>query len=89
MDDRRFAELDANFRMTQTLPNSKVPVLILKHAAHVYTPSIYKMFKAEYINGLGWQVEETSDVGTMMRYCVFNAKGRRHIVTYLTRQMTP
>ncbi|KAJ8617285.1 hypothetical protein MRB53_013471 [Persea americana] len=82
LEDRRFAELQANFKMTQTLPTIKVQVPILMHAATVYTPSVYKMFEKEYLNGLSWQVEEQGDVGTTKNYCVFNEKPHRHFVVY-------
>eukprot|EP00268_Persea_americana_P048001 TRINITY_DN5037_c1_g1_i3.p1 TRINITY_DN5037_c1_g1~~TRINITY_DN5037_c1_g1_i3.p1 ORF type:complete len:852 (-),score=138.98 TRINITY_DN5037_c1_g1_i3:305-2860(-) len=82
LDDRRNAESEANFSMAQSSPHTKLPVSILKHAADVYTLKIFKMFETEYANGLDWQVEETSDVGTMKKYFVFNQKGRKHIVTF-------
>ena len=44
VEDRRFVELEANFRMTQTLPNINVQVPILTHGTSVYTPSVYRMF---------------------------------------------
>ena len=61
--------------MTQTLRNIKVQVPILKDAASIYTPSVYKMFEKKYLNGLRWEVEEQSNVKTVKNYCVFNGKG--------------
>lgn len=71
----RFKKLRANFRMTQTLPKNHVEVPISKHAAHVYTPSIYKMFETEYLDGLSWQIKEMNVFRTVRRYCVYNEKG--------------
>ena len=63
LDERRYAELEANFRMTQTLPTLIVDFPILKYTVQVYTPTIYKMLEAKYLNGLSWQVQESSNVG--------------------------
>ena len=43
-DDRRFEELRADFKATQSKPSLEYLVEILKHATSVYTPAVFKLF---------------------------------------------
>ena len=47
VDNRRFEELRADFKATQSRPSLKYPIEILKHAACVYTPAVFKLFNYE------------------------------------------
>ena len=44
VDDRRFEELRADFKATQSKPSLEYPVEILKHTTSVYTPAVFKLF---------------------------------------------
>lgn len=44
VDDRRYEELKADFKATQSRPSLAHPVEILKHAASVYASAIFKLF---------------------------------------------
>ncbi|KAF7129300.1 hypothetical protein RHSIM_Rhsim10G0077500 [Rhododendron simsii] len=47
VDDRRYKELKANFRATQSTPSLSFPVEMLKHAASMYTPDVFVLFQRE------------------------------------------
>ncbi|XP_058076319.1 protein FAR1-RELATED SEQUENCE 5-like [Magnolia sinica] len=82
VDDRRNAELEANFKMTQSSPIVTFPVSILKHAASVYTPTIFKLFQAEFGDSLDQIVEQVDESGTVRKYQVLNRRNQSlHIVT--------
>ncbi|XP_026656773.1 protein FAR-RED IMPAIRED RESPONSE 1-like [Phoenix dactylifera] len=59
VDDRRFEELRADFKATQSRPTLEYPVEILKHAASVYTPAVFKLFSHEL--WLTWDCELHKD----------------------------
>ncbi|XP_058075804.1 protein FAR1-RELATED SEQUENCE 5-like [Magnolia sinica] len=61
VDDRRNAELEANFKMAQSSPIVTFLVSILKHAASVYTPTIFKLFQAEFGDSLDQIVEQVDE----------------------------
>ncbi|XP_058095713.1 protein FAR1-RELATED SEQUENCE 5-like [Magnolia sinica] len=74
VDDRRNAELEANFKMTQSSPIVLLPVRILEHAASVYTSTIFKLFQAEYINSLDQTVKKLYEFGKIIKYQVLDRK---------------
>ncbi|KAM1189748.1 hypothetical protein ACFX2J_025390 [Malus domestica] len=47
VDDRRYQELRAEFKASQSSPTLSFPVEILKHAAGIYTPAMLKWFQNE------------------------------------------
>ena len=47
VDDRCFEELRADFKATQSRPSLEYQVEILKDAACVYTPVVFKLFNRE------------------------------------------
>ncbi|RWR82329.1 protein FAR1-RELATED SEQUENCE 5-like protein [Cinnamomum micranthum f. kanehirae] len=81
VDERRYAELKANFKMTQSLPKVILPVDILTHASSVYTPKIFEMFQTEYVSSLNHIVKGCSEVGSVKNYEVADGKGRCYSVT--------
>ncbi|KAJ8646042.1 hypothetical protein MRB53_007790 [Persea americana] len=81
VDEKHYAELKANFKMTQSSPKVIVPVDILTHASSVYTPKMFEMFQTEYVNGLNCIVKGCTEVRAVKKYEVFDGKGRCHVVT--------
>ncbi|XP_058085585.1 protein FAR1-RELATED SEQUENCE 5-like [Magnolia sinica] len=82
VDDRRNAELEANFKMIQSSPTVMFPINILEHAVSVYTTTIFKLFQSEYTNSLGQTVEKLEQSGMVIKYQVRESKKHRfHIVT--------
>ncbi|XXG49786.1 hypothetical protein AAC387_Pa02g3862 [Persea americana] len=81
VDEKHYAELKANFKMTQSSPKVIVPVDILTHASSVYTAKMFEMFQTEYVNGLNCIVKGCTEVGAVKKYEVFDGKGRCHVVT--------
>ena len=47
LESRRYEELQADFRATQTKMKLSFEVEILKHAASLYTPSVTNMFQTQ------------------------------------------
>ncbi|KAJ8766697.1 hypothetical protein K2173_004521 [Erythroxylum novogranatense] len=48
LDDRRYEELKADFRSNVSIPTLSAPAKILKHAATVYTPEVFKWFQDQW-----------------------------------------
>ncbi|KAI8525046.1 hypothetical protein RHMOL_Rhmol13G0197500 [Rhododendron molle] len=83
IDDRRYEELKANFRATQSTPCLSFPVLILQHAADVFTPEVFKLLNAELCKAWDCNMNQCSEDGTVTTYKVTpQGKSRHHIVTY-------
>lgn len=80
LEGKRRQELEANFRMTQSQPYVP-PVSIIKHAARVYTSSVFYMFMAEYVVGLECLIKNEEVNGQVRVLTVED--GRRH--EYLVR----
>ncbi|KAK8575688.1 hypothetical protein V6N12_063355 [Hibiscus sabdariffa] len=55
LDDRRYEELKANYKDNQSKPSLPYPVEVLKHAADVYTLTVFKDFSKEI--WLTWDCE--------------------------------
>ncbi|KAI8574012.1 hypothetical protein RHMOL_Rhmol01G0320800 [Rhododendron molle] len=83
IDDRRYEELKADFRATQSTPCLSFPVLILQHAADVFTPEVFKLLNAELCKAWDCNMNQCSEDGTVTTYKVTpQGKSRHHIVTY-------
>ncbi|XP_065876597.1 protein FAR1-RELATED SEQUENCE 5-like [Euphorbia lathyris] len=83
VDDRRYKELIADFRASHTIPTLSFPVKILKDAAKVYTPALFKWFEVELCKAHDCTFKLFNDIGTMRIYEV-TAHGKcfHHIVTF-------
>ncbi|KAI8573351.1 hypothetical protein RHMOL_Rhmol01G0270300 [Rhododendron molle] len=83
IDDRRYEELKADFRATQSTPCLSFPVLILQHAADVFTPEVFKLLNAELCKAWDCNMNQCSEDGIVTTYKVTpQGKSRHHIVTY-------
>ena len=81
VDDRHFEELRADFKATQSTPSLEYPVEILKHAASVYTPAIFKLFNRELWLTWDCELHKEGEVGSVVKYKVISPrKSRQHIV---------
>ena len=83
VDDRYFEELRADFKATQSKPSLEYPVEILKHAASVYTPAIFKLFNRELWLTWDCEMHKEGEVGFVVKYKVISPrKSRQHIVQF-------
>ncbi|KAF7148989.1 hypothetical protein RHSIM_Rhsim03G0106600 [Rhododendron simsii] len=83
IDDRRYEELKADFRSTQSTPCLSFPVLILQHAADVFTPEVFKLLNTELCKAWDCDVDQYSEDGIVTTYQITpHGKSRHHIVTY-------
>ncbi|KAL4332079.1 hypothetical protein GQ457_15G027670 [Hibiscus cannabinus] len=81
--DRRYEELKADFKNNQSKPSLPYPVEVLKHAADVYTLTVFKDFSKEI--WLTWDCEMhiIESIGTITSYKVISSgKNRHHFVTF-------
>ncbi|PRQ24833.1 putative transcription factor FAR family [Rosa chinensis] len=83
LDDRRYNESVANFKSSQTTPALSFPVKILRNAAKVYTPAVFKWFQVELCKAHDCTLKLFGEIGTMRIYEV-TAHGKRfhHTVTF-------
>ncbi|KAL6570653.1 hypothetical protein OROGR_000203 [Orobanche gracilis] len=83
IDDRRYNELRADLMANVSTPVLASPVSILKHAASVYTPAVFKSFQIEWnkSHDPGFDINVESD--TITRYDIKPVKKNYfHSVTY-------
>ncbi|KAH7855464.1 hypothetical protein Vadar_025128 [Vaccinium darrowii] len=83
IDGRRYEELKADFKATQSIPSLSFPVQILWHAASVYTPKVFELFRAELCKAWDCNMDEWTEDGTVTTYKITPyRKSHHHIVTY-------
>ncbi|KAM6547360.1 hypothetical protein CsatB_019036 [Cannabis sativa] len=83
VEDRRYDELKADFKATQTSLSLSLPVEILKHASIIYTPAVFRMFEKELCNAYDCAINIQGEVGTVAKYTVIpHGKIFEHTVTY-------
>lgn len=68
VDDCRYEELKANFKAMQTTLKLVLPIEILKYAASIYTPVIFKMFPSEVCKAYDCDMHIFCDVGLITEY---------------------
>ena len=80
VDDRRFEEFRANFKATQSRLSLEYAIEILKHAASVYTPTVFKLFNRGLWLTWDCELHKDGEVGTMVKYKVISpCKSCQHI----------
>ena len=83
VDNRRFEELRADFKATQSRPSLKYPIEILKHATSVYTPIVFKLFNRGLWLTWDCNLHKDGEVGFVVKYkVIFPCKSRQHIVQF-------
>ncbi|OMO80390.1 Zinc finger, PMZ-type [Corchorus olitorius] len=83
LEDRRYKELQADFKDNQSKPSLPFPVEILKHAAKIYTLEVFKIFSDQL--WLTWDCElyTIEATGSTTSYKVVPpGKPRHHVVTF-------
>ncbi|XP_027158096.1 protein FAR1-RELATED SEQUENCE 5-like [Coffea eugenioides] len=83
VDDRRYKELKADFRVYTSTPVLPFDVDVLKQAASVYTPEVFKWFETEWGKSHNCGIITYSEVGTLTEYKI-TPKGRKnyHMVRF-------
>jgi zinc finger SWIM domain-containing protein 3 len=52
VEDKRNEEVKHDFKATQSTPNLKSDLRILRHASKIYTPAVYKVFEEQVLQTL-------------------------------------
>ncbi|XP_062119529.1 protein FAR1-RELATED SEQUENCE 9-like [Humulus lupulus] len=83
IDDRRYEELKADFRVSQRNLAPSLPIEILNHAAYVYTPAVLRMFEVEFSKAYNCAMEFCTELGAVTEYKLTpNGKYFHHTVKY-------
>ncbi|KAL6289829.1 hypothetical protein ACE6H2_007339 [Prunus campanulata] len=83
VEDRRYEELKAEFKASQSSPTLSFPVEILKHAANVYTPKVFKLFQDELCKAYDCALHFNGEMGTISKYEVIPyGKNWHHTITF-------
>ncbi|CAN1849458.1 Protein FAR1-RELATED SEQUENCE 5 [Linum perenne] len=79
VEDRRYKELLAEFKMRDTSPMLKVNVEMLRDASVIYTPQVFQMFQEEYIKALDCSMDKTNKTEDQTEYKVkYSSKVTEH-----------
>ncbi|XP_062093424.1 protein FAR1-RELATED SEQUENCE 5-like [Humulus lupulus] len=70
VEDRRYDELKADFKATQTSLSLSLPIEILKQTSIVYTPVVFRMFEKEFCKAYECAMNNKSENGTVSEYTV-------------------
>lgn len=83
VQDRRYEELKADFTSSQNTPKLKFNLGILKHAARMYTPAIFKMFQDVVLQTWNCDMHFFGETGSISTYKLkTNGKIQEHTVVY-------
>ncbi|KAH7851813.1 hypothetical protein Vadar_016811 [Vaccinium darrowii] len=83
IDNRRYEELNADFRANQSTSYLSFPVQILKHAATIYTPDVFLLFQRELSKAHDCCLKQCGENGTITTYEITPfRKHYHHVVTY-------
>lgn len=81
LEDRRYEELIADFKMMQTSPILVTNAEMLQHAVDIYTPEVFKLFQKEYIGILNCYIYEVAKFGMTYEYKVtYSGRSQEHFV---------
>ncbi|XP_058078587.1 protein FAR1-RELATED SEQUENCE 5-like [Magnolia sinica] len=87
--DRRYRELEADFKMRQSTPILYVDVEMLMEAAKAYTPEVFKMFQNEYKKFLSHTIHKSGEFDTVLEFqVVCNDKVGGRLVKFDTSNNT-
>ncbi|CAL9124030.1 unnamed protein product [Musa textilis] len=67
VDDHRYAELQADFHASQSVPRIP-PSKMLRQAASLYTPAVFQMFHKEFEVFMDCMLFSSGEVGTISEY---------------------
>ncbi|XP_060667884.1 protein FAR1-RELATED SEQUENCE 5-like [Ziziphus jujuba] len=83
IEDHRYEELKADFKVTQSTPSLSFPVEILKDAASIYTPTVFKVFQDELCKAYDCAMQIFDHIGIVTEYKLTNHKKQfQHNVRY-------
>ncbi|CAE6011084.1 unnamed protein product [Arabidopsis arenosa] len=83
LDDRRYNELNADFKMMHTSSVLSASVEMLQHAEEVYTPEVFKLFQDQYTVIGDYVAKKVSKSEMVYEYKVSYRGGpREHLVNY-------
>lgn len=89
VEDRRYEELKADFKASQSTHFLSIPVEILKHASEIYTHEVFNMFHVEVCKAYDSQVDIFKDDGIIMKYLVVHQKKKhQYSVVYDSKKST-
>ena len=74
VNDRHFEELRTNFKATQSKPSLEYLVEILKHAASVYTPAVFKLFNRGLWLTWDCDLHKDGEIGSVVKYKVISPR---------------
>ena len=60
--DKRYEEVRCDFKATQSTPPLKSDLRILRHAAKIYTPAVFKVFQEQVMQTLNCDLFYCGDV---------------------------
>ncbi|XP_058074594.1 protein FAR1-RELATED SEQUENCE 5-like [Magnolia sinica] len=81
--ERRYRELEADFRMRQSAPILFVDVKMLMEAAKAYTPEVFEIFQNEYKETLNHAIHKGGEFGTVLEFqVIFNDKDEGRLVKF-------
>jgi zinc finger SWIM domain-containing protein 3 len=83
--DKRYEEVKCDFKSTQSTPKLKSDLRILRHAAKLYTPAVYKVFEEQVMQTLNCDIFCCPDVNDEKVYKI-KVYGRKteHVVKFST-----
>ena len=83
VDDRRFEELRVDFKATQSRPSLEYLVEILKHAASIYTPTVFKLFNHKLWITWDCELHKDGEVRTVVKYKIISPrKSHQRIIQF-------
>ncbi|KAG7588528.1 Zinc finger PMZ-type, partial [Arabidopsis suecica] len=89
LDDRRYNELTADFKMMHTSSVLSATVEMLQHAEEVYTPEVFKLFQKQYTAIGDYVAKKVSKSEMVYEYKVSYRGGpREHLVNYDAENQT-
>jgi zinc finger SWIM domain-containing protein 3 len=86
--DKRYEEVKCDFKSTQSTPKLKSDLRILRHAAKIYTPAMYKVFEEQVMQTLNCDIFCCPDVNDEKVYKikVYGWK-TEHVVKFSTSEV--
>jgi zinc finger SWIM domain-containing protein 3 len=87
--DKRDEEVKYDFKATQSRPALKPDLKILRHAAKVYTPTVFKVFQAQVMQTWNCDIFYCGDTDVEMTYKVkVDGRNNEHAVKFSALQGT-
>ncbi|CAO2147099.1 unnamed protein product, partial [Urochloa humidicola] len=83
--DKRYEEVKCDCKATQSTPNLKSELRILRHAAKIYTPAVFKLFQEQVMQTLNCDLFYIGDIDDEKVYKIkVHGKKNEHVVKFST-----